>query len=1256
MSDLPDSGLVAEEQLTQASGARWFETLAIVGAVAAVCVGLYLSSLYSYLLFHGLVEISTTAIGFMLFVLVWNTRRFYSNGFLSILGIGYASIAFLDLIHTLAYKGMGVFAGYDANLPTQLWIAARYLQAFTILAALLFIDRKVDNRAVLGVYAILVSAVTALVFSGYFPDAYVEGSGLTSFKVNSEYVITALLLVALYSLFRHRKHFDATVYHLVGASVLCTVFSELSFTAYISVYGFANLFGHLLKLAAFYLIYRAILVTGFQTPFDFIFRSLSQANDELRVTSEHLAEEIGQRETVEEELRESRDELELRVQERTRAFRVLSESNQMLMHATDEGRLLEDVCRIVVEIGGYALCWVGVVEHDEEKSVRPVASAGAEADYVEHIKVTWGPEPTGQGPSGRSIREKSPVAVRDLRGDPLYAPWVEEATRRGLESSISLPLLDSSGEAFGTIAIYSDRPQSFDTEEVGLLAELAGDVAFGVRTLRERQAGARLAAIVTSSQDAIFIESLEAVVTSWNAAAETLYGYSAEEMIGRTVEEVLAPPDRMDEPRRLVERVRRGERITGHETQRRRKDGGLVDVSLTLSPIRDEAGAIVAVSVIGHDVTESKQAERERLARFRVVESMDRINRAIQGADDLDRMMSDTLDEVLSIFECDRAFLMHPCDPDSPTWTVPMERSRPEYPGVLALGLEMPMSDEVAETLRILLAADGPVRFGPGSAHPLPEDVSERFGFKSFMSAALYPRIGKPWQFGLHQCSYAREWTDEEADLLREIGRRLEDALSTLLIHRDLKRSETEYRRLIETASEGVSQLDKNAVVTFVNARLTEMLGYAADEMVGHPFTDFMVDEELADHKVRMRNRRRGVSEEYDRRFRHKDGRVVWAHVSASPIVDEAGEIAGAFGMLTDITEAKRAEAERADRLRFVESMDRVNRAIQGTNDLEQMMSDVLDEMLSILECDRAFLLYPCDPDSPTWAVPMERTRPEYPGIAALGIDMPMGPDTARTHRVLLDSDGPVRFGPGAGHELPAQVSERFAFKSLMSVVLRPRVGKPWEFGLQQCAYAREWTDDEVDLLREVGRRLEDALSTLLAHRDLQRSEAKYRRIIETATEGVWVLGPDTMTTFVNARMADMLGVPEAAMTGRPVTDFMFEEDAPDHLAKMENRRRGVSEEYERRFRRDGGEEVWTHVSAVPIFDDEGRFDGSMAMFTDITERKLAEDALRRRNEELERFERVVVGRELRMRELKDRVVQLEHALAHDRREDDGES
>ena len=168
--------------------------------------------------------------------------------------------------------------------------------------------------------------------------------------------------------------------------------------------------------------------------------------------------------------------------------------------------------------------------------------------------------------------------------------------------------------------------------------------------------------------------------------------------------------------------------------------------------------------------------ERERLSNLKFFESMDRVSQAIQKADGLEQMMKDVLDVVLSIFDCDRVFLMYPCDPESPTWTSLMERNKPEYPGARDLKREMPMDPQVAETLRILLATDGPIAFGPGTPHALPEDVSEQFGLKCFMSMAVYPKTAVRGNSGfisaLTRVSGPRR--------KRDFCRRLDDGLKTV--------------------------------------------------------------------------------------------------------------------------------------------------------------------------------------------------------------------------------------------------------------------------------------------------------------------------------------------------------------------------------------------------------------------------------------------------------------------------------------------
>jgi GAF domain-containing protein/CheY-like chemotaxis protein len=184
---------------------------------------------------------------------------------------------------------------------------------------------------------------------------------------------------------------------------------------------------------------------------------------------------------------------------------------------------------------------------------------------------------------------------------------------------------------------------------------------------------------------------------------------------------------------------------------------------------------------------ERKRAEDDRLW---FLESMDRINRATQSTNDLERMMSHVLEAVLSIFGCDRAWLVYPCDPDAPSWKVPMEHTRPEFPGAFALGVEMPIEPEIAGAFTLLRASTMPVRFGAASDHPLPSEAARRFGIQSMLAMAIYPKGDRPYALGLHQCSSPRRWTPPEERLFQEIGRRLEDALTSVLIFRNLRESE----------------------------------------------------------------------------------------------------------------------------------------------------------------------------------------------------------------------------------------------------------------------------------------------------------------------------------------------------------------------------------------------------------------------------------------------------------------------------------
>lgn len=181
-------------------------------------------------------------------------------------------------------------------------------------------------------------------------------------------------------------------------------------------------------------------------------------------------------------------ETELRKLNRT--LEALSNSSQAMMQATDEAEFLKKICLIIVKDCGHVMAWIGYAEKDRAKSVRPVAHAGFEGGYLATLHITWADSERGRGPTGTAIRTGKPVICRNMLQDPGFAPWREEARRRGYVSSIALPLL-ARGQAFGAITIYSRETDPFSVAEVELLSELAKRLAFGIKALRLRREHAR---------------------------------------------------------------------------------------------------------------------------------------------------------------------------------------------------------------------------------------------------------------------------------------------------------------------------------------------------------------------------------------------------------------------------------------------------------------------------------------------------------------------------------------------------------------------------------------------------------------------------------------------------------------------------------------------------------------------------------------------------------------------------------------------
>jgi PAS domain S-box-containing protein len=318
-----------------------------------------------------------------------------------------------------------------------------------------------------------------------------------------------------------------------------------------------------------------------------------------------------------------------------RALKVLSECNEVLVRAGDELSFLNDMCRIIVETGGYLMSWVGYARHDEAKTIEPVAMSESDGGYLQNMKVSWDENrPTGRGLMGRAIRSGEPQIVKDVLSDESLSPWSEFYRKFGLVSKICLPLVIHEA-SIGGLVIWSKETDAFYDEEVGLWRQLADDVSYGIASIRNRLAKEKAEKDLREAQERLQLAVEGADLVPWERDARTHRLFFSEQ-IARVLEFSPDEIPHIETYKRLIhEEDLPGtlaiadaflkEKIPTFEAEYRVKTksgewkwvanrGRIVE--------RDNGGKPLKVAGILMDVTARKHAERalrESEARFRAI-------------------------------------------------------------------------------------------------------------------------------------------------------------------------------------------------------------------------------------------------------------------------------------------------------------------------------------------------------------------------------------------------------------------------------------------------------------------------------------------------------------------------------------------------------------------------------------------------------------------------------------------------------------
>ena len=315
---------------------------------------LYFISRYNYNLFHSFADGISIVIAACAFTIIWNSRHVVDNHYFLYIGIAFLFFAFLDSMHVLGNKNMGIFPEYG-NLGPTFYIASRYVLSVSFLIAPVFINRKLNTTLMFTLYSLVTLLILLSIFYWkIFPACIVEGVGLTPFKIVSDYIICLILLGAIGLLVVYRQSFDSRVLRIIVSSIILFIATGLTFTLYTDPFGITNLVGHLFQVASFYLVYLAFIETSVTKPQEILYRRLKQHEEaltnnlrELDYANIELQREIAERKQVEMKLQST-----LR-----RFFTILSNAYAAILLVSDES---------LVEFANQAFCdYFGLTDSPE---------------------------------------------------------------------------------------------------------------------------------------------------------------------------------------------------------------------------------------------------------------------------------------------------------------------------------------------------------------------------------------------------------------------------------------------------------------------------------------------------------------------------------------------------------------------------------------------------------------------------------------------------------------------------------------------------------------------------------------------------------------------------------------------------------------------------------------------------------------------------------------------------------------------------
>ncbi|MBU4262941.1 MAG: PAS domain S-box protein [Proteobacteria bacterium] len=612
-----------------------------------------------------------------------------------------------------------------------------------------------------------------------------------------------------------------------------------------------------------------------------------------------------------------RDKASRELEKANRALRTLSECNKILARPLAEQEMLQQICRVIVEEGGYHLTWIGSALDDAEKTVHPLVHWGFDHNYLESIKIVWADNELGQGPTGTAIRTGRPVACQNILTDPRFTPWREEAQKRDYSSSVSLPLLVNE-KTIGALNIYAVEQDCFAAQELGLLQGLASDISYGIITRRIAQERKKTESEMAKRasewtfamdfiEDAVYLLDLDDRIIHANSSFYKLIDSSPEQAIGKDICSIMHPL---------------GEAAPCPACQARRERRDAVIIMEADHPA-NPAGRPIQVMV--KIIRDGNYSPLSVIMGIRDLSPLEELRKQAQIINQIKEAVITT-------------------DPEGivTTWNNGAEK-------LLGFARQEAVGKRIS-FLQIHREADPRQK----------ERVNGKLFAGSHREARILRKSGTP----IHALI-------SSSDLLSQSGEKkgtiftITDISDRKIAEIKLMESEERFRLLIENTSDWIWEVDEAGNFTYASPKVRELLGYEPEELIGtSPFALMPADEaarviEMFDQMAAAREPFTGM----ENTNRHRNGHLVVLESSGVPIFDEYDNFRGYRGVDRDITARKEVEKNRANQASMWALGSDIGQAITTAGDLRLMVQKCCEAFVQRLDAafSRIWIFHPME-------------------------------------------------------------------------------------------------------------------------------------------------------------------------------------------------------------------------------------------------------------------------------------------------------